>query len=124
MATSRLSAPPPAPCKRQLGLDLGHKPNNETLAWHPDRANRRLDVIGTRENGDMTERAHREITMRDLRLDSGRIMRAVERGESFTVVRNGVPIGRLVPPRRRVFVSREEVMAAFASAPVLNTEAP
>jgi prevent-host-death family protein len=38
----------------------------------------------------------REITQRELRNDSGAIMRGVERGESFTITRNGTPIGRLV----------------------------
>jgi prevent-host-death family protein len=70
----------------------------------------------------MTEHAGREITQRELRNDSGEIMRAVERGESFTISRNGTPIGRLIPLRRRVFVPREEVMAAFATAPVLDAE--
>jgi len=70
----------------------------------------------------MAEYAGREITQRELRNDSGEIMRAVERGESFTISRNGTPIGRLIPLRRRVFVPREEVMAAFATAPVLDAE--
>ena len=70
----------------------------------------------------MTDPAQREITQRELRNDSGTIMRAVERGESFTITRNGTPIGRLIPLRRRTFVPREEVMAAFASAPSLNAE--
>jgi prevent-host-death family protein len=70
----------------------------------------------------MTDYAGREITQRELRNDSGEIMRAVERGESFTISRNGTPIGRLIPLRRRVFVPREEVMAAFATAPVLDAE--
>ena len=70
----------------------------------------------------MTEREPHEITQRELRNDSGAIMRAVERGESFTITRNGTPIGRLVPLRRRTFVPRQEVMAAFATAPVLDAE--
>ncbi|MGH3872688.1 MAG: type II toxin-antitoxin system Phd/YefM family antitoxin [Pseudonocardiaceae bacterium] len=70
----------------------------------------------------MTEHAPREITQRELRNDSGSIMRAVERGESFTITRNGTPIGRLIPLRRRTFVPRQEVMAAFATAPVLDAE--
>lgn len=49
-------------------------------------------------------------------------MRGVERGESFTITRNGTPIGRLIPLRRRTFVPRAEVMAAFATAPVLDPE--
>jgi prevent-host-death family protein len=69
----------------------------------------------------MSEHA-REITQRELRNDSGEIMRSVERGESFTITRNGTPIGRLIPLRRRTFVPREEVMAAFATAPVLDPD--
>ncbi|MEO3775561.1 type II toxin-antitoxin system prevent-host-death family antitoxin [Micromonospora sp. B11E3] len=68
----------------------------------------------------MAEHASREITQRELRNDSGAIMRGVERGESFTITRNGTPIGRLIPIRRRTFVSRAEVMAAFATSPVLD----
>ncbi|MFF5171958.1 type II toxin-antitoxin system Phd/YefM family antitoxin [Micromonospora sp. NPDC000089] len=68
----------------------------------------------------MAEHASREITQRELRNDSGSIMRGVERGESFTITRNGTPIGRLIPIRRRTFVPRAEVMAAFATAPVLD----
>lgn len=68
----------------------------------------------------MAEHASREITQRELRNDSGAIMRGVERGESFTITRNGTPIGRLIPIRRRTFVPRAEVMAAFATAPVLD----
>ena len=46
----------------------------------------------------------REITQRELRNDSGEIMRALDRGESFVVTRNGVAVGELVPLRRRRFV--------------------
>jgi prevent-host-death family protein len=68
----------------------------------------------------MKEHADGEISQRELRNDSGAILRAVERGESFTITRNGTPVGRLIPLRRRVFVPREEVLAAFATAPVLD----
>ncbi|GIJ21285.1 prevent-host-death protein [Micromonospora lutea] len=52
----------------------------------------------------MAEHAHREITRRELRNLSGAIMR----GDSFIW--------------RRTFVLRAEVMAAFATAPVLDAE--
>jgi antitoxin (DNA-binding transcriptional repressor) of toxin-antitoxin stability system len=60
------------------------------------------------------------ITQRELRNGSGKIMRALDRGESFVVTRNGVPVGELrpLPPRR--FVSAAEVRAAFAAAPRLD----
>ncbi len=37
------------------------------------------------------------VSQRELRNDSGAIMRRVQQGESFTVTRNGVPVADLVP---------------------------
>lgn len=59
----------------------------------------------------------RRITQRELRNNSGRIMRALDKGESFTVTRNGVPVGELVPIRPRVFVAASAVVLAFRGAP-------
>ncbi len=44
-------------------------------------------------------------------------MRALDKGETFTVTRNGVPVGELVPVRARVFVAVEAVAAAYRRAP-------
>ncbi|GIJ52482.1 hypothetical protein Val02_93680 [Virgisporangium aliadipatigenens] len=71
----------------------------------------------------MTDPASRHITQRELRNDSSEIMRNVERGESYTITRNGTPIGRLIPLRRRTFVPRAEVLAAFATAPTIDPDA-
>jgi prevent-host-death family protein len=62
----------------------------------------------------------REITQRELRNDSGEIMRALDRGESFVVTRNGTPVGELIPLRRRRFVPAEVVMGAFTTAPRID----
>ena len=62
----------------------------------------------------------REITQRQLRNDSGEIMRALDAGESFVVTRNGVPVGELRPVRRRRFVSLSEVRSAFAGSPAID----
>jgi prevent-host-death family protein len=59
----------------------------------------------------------RQITQRELRNESGRIMRAVDRGKSFIITRNGVPVGELIPLRQRMFVPTETAVAAFAGAP-------
>ena len=59
----------------------------------------------------------RRITQRELRNDSGRIMRDLDRGKAFIVTRNGVPVGELSPLRQRVFVPADAVLAAFAGAP-------
>ena len=56
----------------------------------------------------------REITQRELRNDSGGVMRALDAGESFVVTRNGVPVGELTPLRRHRMVSRDAVLAVFA----------
>jgi antitoxin (DNA-binding transcriptional repressor) of toxin-antitoxin stability system len=50
-------------------------------------------------------------------------MRGVERGETYTITRNGTPIGRLMPLRRRPFVPHAEVIAAFATAPLVDADA-
>jgi antitoxin (DNA-binding transcriptional repressor) of toxin-antitoxin stability system len=44
-------------------------------------------------------------------------MRALDRGRSFVITRNGVPVGELIPLRRRMFVAAEAAVAAFAGAP-------
>lgn len=62
----------------------------------------------------------RRITQRELRNGSGEIMRSLDRGESFIVTRNGVPVGELLPLRQRKFVSAESAVAAFAGAPRID----
>jgi antitoxin (DNA-binding transcriptional repressor) of toxin-antitoxin stability system len=64
----------------------------------------------------------REITQRELRNESGEIMRALDRGETFVVTRNGVAVGELLPLRRRRFVGAEAAVAAFAGAPDVALE--
>lgn len=44
-------------------------------------------------------------------------MRALDNGESFTVTRNGVPVGELLPVKPRVFVAADAIAAAFKGAP-------
>lgn len=39
----------------------------------------------------------RHLSHRELRNESGRVLRAVETGETFVVTNAGVPVGRLVP---------------------------
>jgi len=49
-------------------------------------------------------------------------MRALDRGESFVVTRNGTPVGELTPVRVRRFVSAEAAVAAFAGAPQIDAD--
>ena len=64
----------------------------------------------------------REITQRQLRNESGDIMRALDRGESFLVTRNGVPVGELLPLRRRHFIPVDAAIALFAEAPDIDAQ--
>lgn len=58
-----------------------------------------------------------EISQRELRNDSGDIMRRLDDGETFVVTRNGVPVGELLPLRRHRFVAAETAVAMFRTAP-------
>lgn len=50
-------------------------------------------------------------------------MDAVQGGQSFTVTRDGHPIGQLVPlRRRRGFVSRQEFAAMSRTAPDIDLD--
>jgi antitoxin (DNA-binding transcriptional repressor) of toxin-antitoxin stability system len=64
----------------------------------------------------------KEVTQRQLRNDSGEIMRLLERGETFVVTRNGVPVGELTPLRRHRFVLAEAAVEMFRTAPPVDYE--
>lgn len=64
----------------------------------------------------------REITQRELRNESGKIMRELDEGESFIVTRRGVPVAELSPLRRHRFVPAETAAALFRSAPSVEYE--
>jgi antitoxin (DNA-binding transcriptional repressor) of toxin-antitoxin stability system len=64
----------------------------------------------------------RKITQRELRNQSGSIMRELDHGESFVVTRNGVPVGELAPIPRRRFVSAQQAVGAFRGAPAIDPD--
>lgn len=61
-----------------------------------------------------------QISQRELRNDSGRIMRALDDGQTFVVTRNGRPVGELRPLRRDRFVAAVTVVEVFRHAPQLD----
>ncbi len=65
-------------------------------------------------------RVSSEISQRELRNNSGEIMRRLDDGEAFVVTRNGVPVGELVPLRRRRVVNGPAFAAAFQDAPRID----
>ncbi len=62
----------------------------------------------------------RKITQRQLRNESGEVMRGLDAGDSFLVTRNGVEVGELTPVRRHRFVSRDLALGAFSHAPPID----
>lgn len=63
-----------------------------------------------------------EVTIRDLRNHGGKVMERVERGETLTVTRAGVPVGELRPlPRPRITAST--LLARWRSIPEVEAEA-
>jgi len=64
----------------------------------------------------------KEISQRELRNNSGKIMRSLDKGESFVVTRNGVPVGELRPLRRRQWVDTDAVVAAFRGAAPIDAK--
>lgn len=65
----------------------------------------------------------REVSQRELRNDSGSILRAAEEGESFVVTRNGTPVARLIPYERdKAFVSKEELRRSSARVPSIDLD--
>ena len=61
----------------------------------------------------------REISQRELRNESGEIMRRLDQGETFVVMRNGAPVGELTPLRRHRFVRADAAVAMFRNAPAV-----
>ncbi|MGO9962967.1 MAG: type II toxin-antitoxin system Phd/YefM family antitoxin [Acidimicrobiales bacterium] len=62
----------------------------------------------------------REISQRELRNESGEIMRRLDKGETFVVTRNGTPVGELAPLRGHQFVTAETARALFHGAPAVD----
>ena len=64
----------------------------------------------------------RTITQRQLRNDSGAILRQVQAGEHLTITRNGTPVAELRPVSPRRFVPRDVIAAAAAGAPRIDAD--
>ena len=64
----------------------------------------------------------RTITQRELRNDSGEIMRALDAGETFIVTRNGVPAAELRPIERRRFVLTPTLLETAGALARVNAE--
>ena len=64
----------------------------------------------------------RIITQRELRNDSGAILREVQAGQTIIVTRNGVPAAELRPVPRQRFASRAVIAEAARHAPRVDAD--
>ena len=63
-----------------------------------------------------------DISIRQFVADSGAVTRGLRQGRAYTLTLNGEPLAKMVPIRRRQAVPREEVIAIFATAPVIDVD--
>ena len=79
-------------------------------------------VVRASYAGDMPspEDQAADISVRQFVADSGSVTRGLRQGRSYTLTLNGQPLARIVPVRQRLAVPKDEVLAAFATAPVVD----
>ena len=63
-----------------------------------------------------------EVSVRQFVADSGSVTRGLRQGRAYTLTLNGEPLAKLIPIRRRQAVPKEEVLAMFATAPVIDAD--
>jgi len=61
-----------------------------------------------------------EISQRELRNNSGEVMRRLDAGESFIVTRNGTPVAELRPLRRQSVVKTSVLKELLRGAPAID----
>ena len=62
------------------------------------------------------------ITQRELRNDSGAVLRAVQAGETMTITRNGTPVAELRPVGRSRLVPRDVITRGQGAAPRVDAD--
>ena len=61
-----------------------------------------------------------DVSVRQFVADSGSVTRGLRQGRIYTLTLNGEPLARMVPIRRRQAVPKDEALAIFSTAPVLD----
>jgi antitoxin (DNA-binding transcriptional repressor) of toxin-antitoxin stability system len=63
-----------------------------------------------------------DVSVRQFVADSGTVTRGLRQGHAYTLTLNGEPLAKLIPIRRRQAVPKDEVLAIFAAAPVIDVD--
>lgn len=61
-----------------------------------------------------------DVSVRQFVADSGSVTRGLRQGRAYTLTLNGEPLARMIPIRRRQAIPKDEVLAIFATAPVID----
>ncbi len=71
---------------------------------------------------DMTSPSGRptDISVRQFVADSGAVTRGLRQGRAYTLTLNGEPLAKMIPIQRRRAIPKDEVLAIFAMAPVVD----
>jgi antitoxin (DNA-binding transcriptional repressor) of toxin-antitoxin stability system len=63
-----------------------------------------------------------DVSVRQFVADPGSVTRGLRQGRTYTLTLNGEPLARMTPIRRSRAVPKDEVLAIFATAPVLDVD--
>lgn len=63
-----------------------------------------------------------DVSVRQFVADSGAVTRGLRQGRTYTLTLNGEPLAKMIPIRRRRAVPKEEVLAIFSTAPVVDAD--
>jgi antitoxin (DNA-binding transcriptional repressor) of toxin-antitoxin stability system len=63
-----------------------------------------------------------DVSVRQFVADSGAVTRGLRQGHAYTLTLNGEPLAKMIPIRRRRAIPKEEVLAIFATAPVIDVD--
>jgi antitoxin (DNA-binding transcriptional repressor) of toxin-antitoxin stability system len=63
-----------------------------------------------------------DVSIRQFVADSGSVTRGLRQGRAYTLTLNGEPLARMIPIRRRQAMPKQEVLAIFATSPVIDAD--
>jgi antitoxin (DNA-binding transcriptional repressor) of toxin-antitoxin stability system len=61
-----------------------------------------------------------DVSVRQFVVDSGTVTRGLRQGRPYVLTLNGEPLAQMIPIRRRRSVPKDEALAIFATAPLLD----
>ena len=61
-----------------------------------------------------------DVSVRQFVADSGAVTRGLRQGRAYTLTLNGEPLARMIPIHQHQTIPKEEVLAIFATAPIID----